>query len=67
MVAGVDDVITTPGALPIGPWPVDQDVPIQFLELRYGRDYYAGAMLSLTDADLAAILRVYGALIVGLL
>ena len=67
VVAGVDDVITTPGALPIGPWPVDQDVPIQFLELRYGRDYYAGAMLSLTDADLAAILRVYGALIVGLL
>jgi phospholipid/cholesterol/gamma-HCH transport system substrate-binding protein len=63
ILAGVDDVLTTPGSLPIitGNTPV----PTVFQELRYGRDVFLGASLHFTDADLATILRFYGALLVG--
>ncbi|MCB9572953.1 MAG: MCE family protein [Kofleriaceae bacterium] len=67
VLAGVDDILSAPGALPIAPWPASQDVPIQFEELRYGRDYFLGAMLRFDDEDLSTLLAVYGAVIVGLL
>ena len=38
-----------------------------FQQIRYGRDWFLGSMLVLNDDDLASILRVYGALIIGLL
>jgi hypothetical protein len=42
-------------------------VPIQFDKVRFGRDYFLGAELHFDDADLSMLLRVYGALLVGLL
>jgi hypothetical protein len=35
--------------------------------VRYGRDYFVGTTLSFTDEDISVLLRVYGALLVGLL
>lgn len=63
--AGIDDVLTQPGYLPIVKG--NTDVPQQFETLRYGRDYFFGASLQFDDADLALLLRVYGALLIGLL
>jgi phospholipid/cholesterol/gamma-HCH transport system substrate-binding protein len=65
ILAGVDDALNAPGKLPIlaGNTPV----PVEFTSLRYGRDYFVGAALHFDDADLATILRVYGALIAGFL
>ena len=34
--------------------------------MRYGRDYFLGATLQFTDADLASLARIYGALLLGL-
>ncbi len=65
ILGGVDDVLNPPGSLRIvaGQTPVPQ----QFDTLRYGRDYFLGATLHFDDADLSTIIRVYGAMIVGLL
>jgi phospholipid/cholesterol/gamma-HCH transport system substrate-binding protein len=65
VLGGVDDVLNNPGYLPVvtGNTPVPND----FGGLRYGRDYFVGASLRFNDADLATIIRVYGAMIVGLL
>ena len=65
VMAGIDDALNEPGYLPI----VQEStpVPVNFREVRYGRDYFVGAMLRFDDADLSALLRVYGALLVGLL
>jgi phospholipid/cholesterol/gamma-HCH transport system substrate-binding protein len=65
VIAGVDDVLTTPGYLSIVKG--NTDVPTQFDEVRYGRDYFLGAELHFDDADLSMLLRVYGALLIGLL
>jgi hypothetical protein len=65
LIAGIDDAINTPGYLTIQK--SNSDVPIQFDQIRYGRDYFLGAQLQFNDADLAMLLRVYGALLVGLL
>jgi phospholipid/cholesterol/gamma-HCH transport system substrate-binding protein len=65
LVAGVDDMLNSPGYLRIDKG--NTDVPIQFDEIRFGRDYFLGASLHFDDADLSLLLRVYGALIVGLL
>jgi phospholipid/cholesterol/gamma-HCH transport system substrate-binding protein len=65
LIAGIDDALTTPGYLNIRP--DTPDVPVQFDRVRYGRDYFLGATLHFDDADLAVLLRVYGALLVGLL
>lgn len=66
VVAGVDDVLNSPGYLHINTG-YDQDVPDQFTTVRYGRDYFVGGSLHFTDADLATLLRVYGALLAGAL
>jgi hypothetical protein len=33
--------------------------------VRYGRDYFVGTSLQFTDEDIAVLLRVYGAALVG--
>lgn len=65
LIAGIDDVLNEPGYLRINKG--NTDVPIQFDQVRYGRDYFLGAELHFDDADLSTLLRVYGALLVGLL
>jgi phospholipid/cholesterol/gamma-HCH transport system substrate-binding protein len=65
VLAGVDDALNGPGNLPIRAG--NTPVPAQFSSLHYGRDYFVGASLHFDDADLATILRVYGALIFGFL
>ncbi len=65
VIAGVDDVLNAPGYLSINKG--NTDVPIQFDKVRFGRDYFLGAELHFDDADLSMLLRVYGALLVGLL
>jgi hypothetical protein len=65
VVAGIDDALNEPGYLPIAPG--NTPVPVDFREVRYGRDYFIGAALHFDDADLSTLLRVYGALLVGLL
>jgi phospholipid/cholesterol/gamma-HCH transport system substrate-binding protein len=65
VVAGIEDALNAPGYLPVvtGNTPV----PLDFSEVRYGRDYFVGAALRFDDADLSMLLRVYGALLIGLL
>lgn len=65
VVAGIDDALNSPGYLSIDTG--NTPVPLDFREVRYGRDYFVGAALHFSDADLSTLLRVYGALLVGLL
>lgn len=65
VLGGVDDVLNTPGYLNINSG--NQRVPQALTEVRYGRDWFLGAAIYLDEADLATLLRVYGALLVGLL
>ena len=66
ILGGIDDAFNSPGYLQINNG-IDQDVPTQFTEVRYGRDWFLGASLHFDDADLSTLLRVYGALLVGAL
>jgi phospholipid/cholesterol/gamma-HCH transport system substrate-binding protein len=66
VLAGVDDALNKPGYLPVITASTPA-VPKVFDSVRYGRDYFLGATLSFTDADLSVLIRVYGALLVGLL
>ncbi|HET9620656.1 MAG TPA: MlaD family protein [Kofleriaceae bacterium] len=66
ILAGVDDALNTPGYLPVIT-ASNPAVPKVFDAVRYGRDYFLGATLSFTDADLAILIRVYGTLLAGLL
>lgn len=61
ILAGVDDALNEPGELPVrlGNTPV----PEYFSELKYGRDYFLGVGLKISDVDLTTMLRFYGALI----
>jgi hypothetical protein len=65
ILAGVDDVLTDPGYLPVNPG--NDDVPIWFEELRYGRDVFAGVALRFDDEDVTTLLALYGALLAGVL
>jgi len=65
VLAGVDDALNSPGYLQIVSG--NPEAPKTFDEVRFGRDYFAGAMLHFTDEDISVLLRVYGALLVGLL
>lgn len=64
ILGGIDDALNSPGYLSIRTG--NTDVPTTFDKLRFGRDYFFGATLVLSDADITALLRVYGALLVGL-
>lgn len=63
ILGGVDELINAPEYLPIVKGA--SDVPIQFDEFRYGRDYFAGLALRFNDEDLAALLTVGGSAISG--
>lgn len=65
VIAGIDDMLNTPGRLQIVTG--NTDIPTQFDTLRYGRDYFLGGTLYFTDEDLATMIRVYGALLVSML
>ncbi|MDQ3298915.1 MAG: hypothetical protein M3619_20235, partial [Myxococcota bacterium] len=63
ILGGVDELLNDPEVLPIVKG--GSGVPIQFDEFRYGRDYFAGAMLRFNDEDLAALLTVGGSAVGG--
>ncbi len=65
VLAGVDDALNSPGYLQVVSG--NTNVPKTFDQVRYGRDYFVGTTLVFNDADIAVLLRVYGALLVGLL
>lgn len=65
LLAGIDDALNSPQYLRIQG--NGGSAPHEFDQVRYGRDYFLGASLHFDDADLAVLIRVYGALIVGLL
>jgi phospholipid/cholesterol/gamma-HCH transport system substrate-binding protein len=65
VLGGIDDALNRPGYFSIVSG--NSNVPKQFDQVRYGRDYFLGATLVINDADVAVLLRVYGALLVGLL
>ncbi|MBA3453298.1 MAG: hypothetical protein H0T42_09425, partial [Deltaproteobacteria bacterium] len=66
VIAGIDDALNEPGYLSINKG-LNQEVPDQLTEVRYGRDWFLGASLHFDDADLATLLRVYGAVLAGAL
>jgi len=65
VVAGIDDALNRGRYLPIAPWPPANDVPLALERVHFGRDYFIGGMVNITDADLATMLRVYGAVLVA--
>ena len=65
VLAGIDDAMNAPGTLQIRTG--NTPVPRGLSEVHFGRDYFLGATLYLDEADLATLLRVYGALLVGAL
>lgn len=65
LIAGIDDALNKPGYLDIVQG--NTDIPSQFNEVRFGRDYFIGGSLHFDDKDLAVLLRVYGALLVAML
>jgi phospholipid/cholesterol/gamma-HCH transport system substrate-binding protein len=68
VLGGIDDALNTPTFLNIDPGEGDPGlpVPIQFEKLRYGRDYFLGAMIYFNDRDLASLLYIGGAAVAGL-
>jgi phospholipid/cholesterol/gamma-HCH transport system substrate-binding protein len=65
ILGGVDDALNSPKYLSVSGG--NAAVPQRFQSLRYGRDYFLGGSIQFNDEDLAVLLRVYGAMIVGLL
>lgn len=65
ILGGVDELINPPGTLNVITGTDPNQVPIQFEKFRFGRDYFAGAMLRFNDEDLAALLTVAGSAVSG--
>jgi phospholipid/cholesterol/gamma-HCH transport system substrate-binding protein len=65
VLAGVDDALNKPGYLPVVLG--NPGAPQTFDKVRFGRDYFVGTTLVFTEADIAVLLRVYGAVLVALL
>jgi hypothetical protein len=63
VLGGVDELLNTPQSLPIVTGTAD--VPTQFSELKFGRDYFFGGMLKFNDEDLSALLTVGGSALAG--
>jgi len=63
VLAGVDDALNKPHNLQIITG--NTDVPTLFDKVHYGRNYFIGASMHFDDADLATLLRIYGALLVA--
>jgi phospholipid/cholesterol/gamma-HCH transport system substrate-binding protein len=64
IVAGITDALTHPGELPIEIG--NSAEPTYFNSVRYGRDYFLGAMLHFTDDDITNMARIYGNLLTRL-
>lgn len=65
VLAGVDDALNKPGYLPVITG--NSGAPQVFNQVRHGRDYFVGTTLVFTDADIAVLMRLYGALLISLL
>jgi phospholipid/cholesterol/gamma-HCH transport system substrate-binding protein len=65
VIAGVDDALNRPGYLQVVSG--NPGAPTTLDKVRYGRDYFVGTTLQFTDEDVAVLLRVYSALLVGML
>ncbi|MEM9488744.1 MAG: MlaD family protein [Myxococcota bacterium] len=65
ILGGVDEILNEPERLVIDTGEFDE--PVQFDELRYGRDFFLGAMLRFNDRDLASLLTIGGSAILGTL
>ncbi len=65
VLGGVDELLNNPDTLSIVKGTDPSGVPIQFDTFRFGRDYFAGAMLRFNDEDLAALLTVAGSAVSG--
>jgi phospholipid/cholesterol/gamma-HCH transport system substrate-binding protein len=63
VLGGVDELVNAPDEFSIIKG--TSDVPIQFDEFVFGRDYFFGAMLRFNDEDLAALLTVGGSALGG--
>lgn len=63
VLAGIDDALNTPGYLQVVSG--NPGAPQVLDRVRYGRDYFVGTSLQFTDEDIAILLRVYGAILVG--
>ena len=61
VLGGVDELLNAPHTLDVIPVNDPGGVPTFFRHFRYGRDFFAGAMLRFNDLDLAALLTVGGA------
>jgi len=65
LLGGVDDALNPHGELPVITG--NSPVPGFFDTVHYGRDYFLGAALQFSDEDIMTMLRIYGALLIGLL
>ncbi|HEX8110808.1 MAG TPA: MlaD family protein [Kofleriaceae bacterium] len=65
VLAGVDDALNPPGYLQV--LSGNPGAPQVLDKVRYGRDYFLGTSLQFTDEDVAVLLRIYGAILVGAL
>ena len=65
ILGGVDELINPPDSLNVITGTDPSGVPIQFEKFRFGRDFFAGAMLRFNDEDLAALLTVAGSAVSG--
>lgn len=64
ILGGIDDALNDPESLAIDLGGFD--VPTQFEEYNYGRDWFAGAQLVFNDRDLASMLFIGGAALAGI-
>jgi len=65
ILGGIDDALNPHDELPVEYGTVD--VPGFYQTVHYGRDYFVGASLHFSDEDITTLLRLYGALMIGLL
>ena len=63
ILGGADELLNSSDQLVIDSGAFD--VPIQFEEFHFGRDYFLGAMLRFNDQDLTTLLTVGGAALLG--
>ena len=64
ILGGITDALDKSGTLNIENGNLAQ--PTYLNQLRYGRDVFLGVNLQFTDADLASLARIYGAMLIGL-
>ena len=64
ILGGVDELINSPDTLRIETG--SSDVPVQFDEFHFGRDYFVGGLIRFNDRDLVALLAIGGSALGGL-